>query len=100
MVERDDMPGMAADSSSLRNVCVAIGTGRVEQKYCVIGSAADTTGAGGSMRTGSMRHLNSALFVFVLSMHIMSKDTDYRWRVFVKVDKKSCKKAFYLITGH
>lgn len=36
MVERDDMPGVAADSCSLRNVCVATGNGWVVQKCCVI----------------------------------------------------------------
>lgn len=35
MVERDDMPGMAADSCSLRNVSVAIGNRWAAWKYCV-----------------------------------------------------------------
>ncbi len=47
MVERDDMPGMAADSCSLRNVCVAIGNVGVVWKYCVIKAFADPTGEGG-----------------------------------------------------
>lgn len=54
MVERDDMPGMAADSCSLRNVYVAIGNDWVVRKYCVIKAFADTTGEGCIVGVGYM----------------------------------------------
>lgn len=68
MVERDDMPGMAADSCSLGNVCVAIGNGWVVHKYLVIMPFADTAGEDCVVvRVGSMCYLlNSVFFVFLL----------------------------------
>lgn len=56
MVERDDMPGMAADSCSLRNVSVA-GNGWLVWKSCVfIIPFADTTGGEGIVGAGYMSY--------------------------------------------
>lgn len=74
MVERDGMPGMAADSFSLRNVSVVIRKGWVAWKCCVIMPFADTAGEGGIVGVGYMcYYLNSVLCVFfaLLPMHMM-----------------------------
>lgn len=56
MFERDDMPGMAADSCSLRNVSVA-GNGWLVWKSCVIIIPfADTTGGEGIVGAGYMSY--------------------------------------------
>lgn len=52
MVERDDMPGMAADSCSLRNVSVDTGNAWVVWKYCVIMPFANAVYEGGKVGVG------------------------------------------------
>ena len=59
MVERDDMPGMAADSHSLRNVSVATENAWVVGKYCVITPFANAICEGGKVGVGCIPFINS-----------------------------------------